>query len=79
MSTAIRGSIESSPPRSWTTVLGQLSAAALIVAPLLAMLVPELNHRLGSTPSKGRSAVSAAASSAASAELNPFAVKRSDL
>jgi hypothetical protein len=78
MSTAVRGHIESMPPRPWMTVLGQLFAAVLIIAPLVAMLVPELKQRSGSTPSKSRPAVPAATSAAASPSLSPFVVKRSD-
>ena len=79
MPTAIRGDIGSVPPRSWTTVPGQLLAAAVILTPLVAMLFPELNHRSGNIPSKSRQAASATRSPVASPELNPFAVKRSDL
>jgi hypothetical protein len=77
MPTAIRGDIENAPPRSLTTILGQLLAAALILTPLVAMLVPELKQRSGSTPSEGRQAA-AAIPSVAAPQLNPFVVKRSD-
>lgn len=78
MSTAMRGNVKSFQPRTWTTVLGKLLAAAVILTPLVAMLLPELNHCSGNTPSKSRQPASATRSSVTGPSLSSFSVRRSD-
>ena len=78
MPTVMRGDTESTSPRLWTTVLGKLLAAAIIVTPLAAMLFPGLNHCSGNTPSKSRQPASATRSSVTGPSLSSFSVRRSD-
>jgi hypothetical protein len=78
MSTAVRGEVGNVMHRPWMTNLGKLLAAAIILAPLVAMLFPELKQCSGNTPSKSRQSASAARSPATGPSLNPFSVKRSE-
>lgn len=78
MSTAQQGDARRVPPRSWITVLGQLSAAVVILTPLVAMIFPELNHRSGNAPSKNRPTVSAPQSASNVPSLSVFSAKRID-
>jgi hypothetical protein len=78
MPTAMREDSCSATAEPWTTVLGKLSAVAVILTPLVAMLFPELNQRSENTPSKNRPVASSTRSISADASLNPFSVKRID-
>jgi hypothetical protein len=65
-------------PEGYAAFLGKLLAVAIILAPLVAMLFPELNHRSGNTPLSGTPDAPTVRSLVSDPMPNPVAFKKSD-
>jgi hypothetical protein len=78
MLTATQGDAKIVPSRPYATVLGKLLVAAIIAAPLVAMLFPELNHRSGNNASQSKAAAPAARSAVKDSLVTPFSPQSSD-
>lgn len=64
-------------PDSYAAALGKLLAIGIILAPVVMLLFPELNHRSGNT-SHGRQDVSTVRSLTSDPALTPESFSRSD-
>jgi hypothetical protein len=79
MLTATHGNAQIDPSKPYTTVLGKLLVAALILTPLVAMLFPELKHRSGNHAPASTQAAPAARSAAKDPLSTPYSsLKRID-